>query len=75
MKNRMERRIRILNMLGIERIRVDTIARSSMDLVTSLVILSNLTSLAIVENWPEVGMRDSIMMAKSKQFHGSLKYV
>ena len=44
-------------MLGIERIRVDTIARSSMDLVTSLVILSNLTSLAIVENWPEVGMR------------------
>jgi hypothetical protein len=75
MKKRMERRIRILNMLGIERIRVDTIARSSMDLVTSLVILSNLTSLAIVENWPEVGMRDNIMMAKSKQFHGSLKYV
>lgn len=75
MKKRMERRIRILNMLGIERIRVDTIARSSMDLVTSLVILSNLTSLAIVENWPEVGMRDNIMMAKSNQFHCSLKYV
>lgn len=41
MKKRMERRIRILNMLGIERIRGDTIVRSSMDLVTSLVILSN----------------------------------
>lgn len=38
MKKRMERRIRILNM----RIRADTIVRSSMDLVTSLVIWNSL---------------------------------
>ena len=40
----------MLNILGMERTSVDTIARSSVDLVTSLVILRSLTSLAIVEN-------------------------
>ena len=50
MKKRIARSIRILNMLGIERARVDTIARSSVDFVTSLNILISLTSLAMVEN-------------------------
>lgn len=65
----------MLNMLGIERTSVDTIARSSADFVISLVILSSLTSLAIVENWPAIGIRDSMMIAKSKQFQTSLKYL
>lgn len=62
-------------MLGIERTSEETIARSSVDFVTSLVILSSLTNLAIVEKRPEVGKRDKIMIAKSKQFQGSLKYL
>ena len=45
-----EESTRILNILGIERTSVDTIARNSADFVTNLVILSSLTSLAIVEN-------------------------
>ncbi len=75
MKKRIESRIIMLNMLGIERTSVDTIARSSVDFVISLVILSSLTSLAIVENWPAVGKRDRIMIVKSKQFQASLKYL
>lgn len=66
------KRIRILNMLGIERTSVDTIARNSADFVINLVILSSLTSLAMVENWPTV-VRDKTMIAKSKQFQGSRK--
>ena len=72
MKKRIEKRIRILNMLGIDRTSVDTIARNSADFVTNLVIRSNLTSLAMVENCPAV-VRDKTMIAKSKQFQGSLK--
>ncbi len=63
----------MLNILGIERTRVDTIARSSVDFVISLIILSSLMSLATVENCPAIGMRDNIMIAKSKQFQPSLK--
>lgn len=59
-------------MLGIERTSVDTIARNLADFVINLVILSSLTSLAMVENWPAV-VRDKTMIAKSKQFQGSRK--
>jgi hypothetical protein len=72
MKKRIENRIKILSILGIDRTSVDTIARNSADFVTNLVILSNLTSLAIVENCPAV-VRDKTMIAKSKQFQGSRK--
>jgi hypothetical protein len=75
MKKRIESRIKMLTMLGIERTRVDTIARSSVDFVISLVILSSLTSLAAVENWPANGISERIMIAKSKQFQPSLKYL
>jgi hypothetical protein len=61
----------MLNILGIERTSVDTIARSSVDFVISLVILSNRINLAIVENWPVVGKTDRIMIAKSRQFQPS----
>jgi hypothetical protein len=54
MKKRIEKRIKILSILGIDRTIVDTIARNSADFVTNLVILSNLTNLAIVENFPAV---------------------
>jgi hypothetical protein len=40
----------MLKILGIERTSVDTIARSSVDFVISLVILSSLINLATVEN-------------------------
>jgi hypothetical protein len=72
MKKRIEKRIKILSILGIDRTIVDTIARNSADFVTNLVILSNLTNLAIVENFPAV-VRDKTMIAKSKQFQGSRK--
>ena len=63
----------MLNMLGIDRTSVDAIARSSVDFVINLVILSSLTSLATVENPPVNGISESIMIAKSKQFQPSLK--
>jgi hypothetical protein len=69
-KNSIESKIRILNMLGIELTRVVTIARSSLDFVTNLVILSSLTSLAIVENWPAIGIRDRIMIANRNNSKG-----
>ena len=50
LQKRIERRINMLKMLGIERTSVDTIARSSVDFVISLVILSSLINLATVEN-------------------------
>jgi hypothetical protein len=63
MKKRIEKRIKILSILGIDRTIVDTIARNSADFVTNL---------AIVENCPAV-VRDKTMIAKSKQFQGSRK--
>ena len=73
MKNKIESKIKMLKILGIERTSVETIARNSVDLVISLVILKSLTSLATVENCPANGIRESIMIAKSKQFQPFLK--
>ncbi len=73
MKKRIESRIKMLNMLGIDRTSVDTIARSSLDFVINLVILNSLISLATVENPTVTGIIESIMIAKSKQFQPSQK--
>lgn len=72
-KKRIESRIKMLNVLGFERTSVGTINRSYVDFVINLVILSSLMSLATVENCPAIGIRDNIMIAKSKQFQPSLK--
>jgi hypothetical protein len=73
MKNKIESKIKMLKILGIECTSVETIARNSVDLVMSLVILKSRTSLATVENCPAIGIRESMMIAKSKQFQPSLK--
>ena len=73
MKNNIEIKIGMLNILGIERTSIEMIARNSVDLVMSLVILKSLTSLATVGDCPIIGTTESMMIAKSKQFQPSLK--